>query len=111
MSGLGKLADALERAAEQIADVPAELARHEVTPFNDLAAAPGRLGDIGRDLRRQCADAFQNRYDETADAARRLDRLAEGVREAGARYAATEETVRGDARREQSFGDHPDWGL
>lgn len=111
MSGLGKLADGLERAAEHVADVPGELARYEVTPFNDLAGAPGRLGDIGRELRRQCADGWQNRYDEAADAARRLDRLAEAVREAAARYAAAEETVRGDARREQSLSDHPDWGL
>jgi hypothetical protein len=111
VSGLGKLAEGLERAAEQIADVPAELARHEATPFNDLAAAPGRLGDIGRELRRQCADGWQNRYDEAADAARRLDRLAEAVREAAAGYAATEEKVHGDARREQALGDHPDWGL
>ncbi|NUT36089.1 MAG: hypothetical protein HOV79_23785 [Hamadaea sp.] len=111
MSGLKKLAEGLESAAEQVADIPAELARHEAMPFHDLAAAPGRLGDIGRELRRQCTDGWQHRYDEAADAARRLDRLAEAVREAAAGYRSTEETVRSDQQREQTLGDHPDWGL
>lgn len=101
MSGLRDLATGLERAAEQVAEVPAALARFEQTPFADLAAAPGRLGDIGRDLRRQCADAWQHRNDETAEAARRIDRLADAVREVAGRYDEIEDTVR----------EHPDWGL
>ncbi|WP_034590885.1 type VII secretion target [Hamadaea tsunoensis] len=102
MSGLRRLAERLDRAAEQIAEVPAALARSEVTPFNDLSGAPGRLGDIGRDLRRQCAEAWQNRFDEATDAGRRIDRLADAVRDAATRYAATEQAVRAE---------HPDWGL
>jgi hypothetical protein len=101
MSGLRDLASGLDRAAEQVAEVPAALARFEVTPFDDLAAAPGRLGDIGRELRQQCAEGWQHRYDEAAEAARRLDRLADAVREVAGRYAEIEETVR----------EHPDWGL
>jgi hypothetical protein len=101
MTGLRKLAEGLDRAAEQVADVPATLARYEATPFHDLSAAPGRLGDVGRALRRQCADGWQHRYDEAADAARRLDRLADAVREATGRYAAAEDAVR----------EHPDWRL
>ena len=101
MSGLRDLAAGLDRAAEQVAGVSAVLARWEQSPFDDLAAAPGRLGDIGRDLRKQCAEGWQNRHDEAADAARRLDRLADTVREVAGRYGEIEDTVR----------DHPDWGL
>jgi hypothetical protein len=101
MSGLRDLAAGLDLAAERVAEVPAALARFEQNPFDDLAAAPGRLGDIGRDLRKQCAESWQNRHDEAADAARRFNRLADAVREAAGRYGEIEDTVR----------DHPDWGL
>jgi hypothetical protein len=101
MSGLRELASGLNQAAERVAEVPAALARFEQRPFDDLAAAPGRLGDIGRDLRKQCEEAWQERQDEAADAARRIDRLADAVRAVSGQYAEIEETVR----------DHPDWGL
>jgi hypothetical protein len=103
MSGLRDLADRLDRAAEQVAEVPGALARYEQAPFDDLAGAPGRIGDIGRDLRKQCTDAWHNRYDEAADAARRIDRLADGVRGVRESYSQAEDTVRDQ---------HPqDWGL
>ena len=103
MSGLRDLATGLERAAEQVAEVPAALARFEQAPFDHLAGAPGRLGDIGRELRKQAADAWHHRYDELNDAARRLDRLADGVRGVRESYSQAEDVV-----HEQH---HPDWGL
>jgi hypothetical protein len=102
MSGLRDLASGLDHAAEQVAEVPAALARFEQAPFDGLAGAPGRLGDIGRDLRKQCADAWHHRHDEISDAARRLDRMADAVRAIREGYAQTEDVV-----RER----HPDWGL
>jgi len=101
MSGLRDLATGLDRAAEQVAEVPPALARFEQAPFDDLAGAPGRLGDIGRELRRQATDAWHHRYDEAADAARRLDRLADAVRDVAGHYGEIEDAVR----------EHPDWGL
>src|SRR5215468_10889321 len=101
MSGLRDLATGLDRAAERVAEIPAALARFEQSPFDGLAAAPGRLGDIGRDLRKQCSLAWQERHDEAADAARRIDRLADAVRNVAGHYGEIEDTVR----------DHPDWGL
>jgi len=94
MSGMFAVTEQLARAAEEVAGIPAALDRLEPQPFAEFATVPGRLGQLGQDLRTQLADAFEFRREEAADAGAGLTALADALRSAANTYAEAEDHTR-----------------
>ncbi|MBB5871331.1 hypothetical protein F4553_004710 [Allocatelliglobosispora scoriae] len=94
MTELNRLGAELATASGQLSD-----ARHTASllgddPIGSLAGAPGRLGEIGRRLSGQLRQAWSDRIDELGEAHADMDRLAEAVDRAVARYAQAEDHTR-----------------
>jgi hypothetical protein len=88
------VAGRLAGAAEAVAEAGSELAVDGPTGHDVAADAPGRLGEVGRDLYRRWLAAAADRRREAADASARLAELAETLRRAAAAYDDADHAAR-----------------
>lgn len=94
MDSLRKLADRLDDAGGDLAELARRLPY--VGPGERAFAVdgPGRLGEVGRALHRQWLVALDNRTRELTGAAERLADTAAALRTAETEYADRDDTVR-----------------
>jgi hypothetical protein len=90
---LDDLAERLEAAGAEWSDAAAALSRADPGPDAFAGAAPGRLGELGRDLHRGYVAALSNRIREATGQSARLSALAGTVGTAAGRYAAADDSA------------------
>ena len=90
----------LDSAASRLSAAAAALGRFDPGPQSLGAAAPGRLGDLGRALSTQLTAALDAHERQAGAAAGRLGGLATDMRAATAAYGET------DAARAAAARDH-----
>lgn len=94
MESVRIVARRLAGAAEAVADAGNGLAVDGPTGHDFGADAPGRLGEVGRELYGRWLAAADDRCREAADASARLAELAETLRRAAAAYDDTDHAAR-----------------
>jgi hypothetical protein len=84
----------LDSAADAIVDASGTAGLDGLPAADFGAAAPGRLGELGRALHGRWAAALENRRGEAAEAGARLAELAASLRAASSEYADTDQSAR-----------------